>query len=72
MSETETKAVYLFTEFVRVRRASFGEPDTRYKAQWVSRGTGAVVYTSSTKDKREDAEKLARAWLAKNPVYREG
>ena len=72
----EPKQVYLFTEFVRMRRPGFADlayhNGTRYKAQWITRGTGTAVYTSTVKYKREEAEALARKWLAKRPEYTEG
>ena len=47
-------------------RACYPVPH-RYKAQWVdlSTGGGLVMYTSTVKDTRAEAERLARNWLAK-------
>ena len=53
--------VFLNVEFV-MPRATFPVP-SRYKAQWIARGTGTVFYTSKTVDTREQATALARRYL---------
>ena len=69
MTDTK-KTVYLMTDSVLMRRPGIGDlvrtQGVRYKAQWIAKGTGTVMYTSKTKDTRAQAEALARAWLAKN------
>jgi hypothetical protein len=37
----------------------------RWAATWVTRRTTTDLYTSKTVDTREEAEKLARRWLAR-------
>ena len=79
----EAKRVHLLITNVHLRRFGIADLQTnngaKVKAQWVLMDTPGVViegtdivYTSTAKNTRDQAEALARKWLAKNPQYTEG
>jgi len=60
-TENKKYEVFASVRYVRTR-----ENTSKFRVEWVTRGTGVVVYSSKACERLEDAKALAHKWLARN------